>query len=40
MVILGVGWYRGSGNIVGGRYRGSGYIEIGRYRFSGYIGGR
>ena len=29
MVILGVGWYRGSG-----------YIEIGRYRFSGYIGGR
>ena len=40
MVILGVGWYRSSGNIVGGWYRGSGYIKIGRYRFSGYIGGR
>ena len=40
VVILGVGRYRGSGDIVGRWYKGSGNIDIGRYRVSGNIGGR
>ena len=38
MVILGVGRYRGSGDIVGRWYKGSCNIDIGRYRVSGNIG--
>ena len=39
MVILGVGRYSVSGNIVGGIYRGS-LLLVGKYRVSGNIGGR